>query len=240
VWPVHAADQQLPTVTPTAGMTIDQSSRIAPGRYRLAAAPGAAGTESAAIRVRGENTVVDLTGVTIEGGDPVADPDGYQGVGILVEGGRGITIRGGNVRGFKVALLARRSPALHVTGFDGSYNWKPRLYSGVERESLADWLSHHDNEKDEWLRYGAAIYLADCDDAEIDNNRAVQGQNGLLVTRAARLRIWNNTFSWLSGLGIGLYRTVDSSIMHNRLDWDVRGFSQGFYNRGQDSAALLM
>jgi hypothetical protein len=115
--------------------------------------------------------------------------------------GRGITIRGGNVRGFKVALLARRSPALHVTGFDGSYNWKPRLYSGVERESLADWLSHHDNEKDEWLRYGAAIYLAECDDAEIDNNRAVQGQNGLLVTRSARLRIWNNTFSWLSGLG---------------------------------------
>jgi hypothetical protein len=28
--------------------------------------------------------------------------------------------------------------------------------------------------------------------------------------------------------------------MHNRLDWNVRGYSHGFYNRGQDSAGLLM
>ena len=55
--------------------------------------------------------------------------------------------------------------------------------------------------------------------AEIDNNRAVQGQNGLMVTRRRSLKIWNNTFSCLSGLGIGLYRTTDSTIMHNRLDW---------------------
>ncbi len=44
----------------------------------------------------------------------------------------------------------------------------------------------------------------------------------------------------MSGLGIGLYRTTDSRIMHNRLDYDVRGYSHGFYNRGQDSAGLLM
>ena len=28
--------------------------------------------------------------------------------------------------------------------------------------------------------------------------------------------------------------------MHNRIDWCVRGYSHGFYNRGQDSAGLLM
>jgi hypothetical protein len=28
--------------------------------------------------------------------------------------------------------------------------------------------------------------------------------------------------------------------MHNRIDWNVRGYSHGFYNRGQDSAGLLM
>ena len=33
-----------------------------------------------------------------------------------------------------------------------------------------------------------------------------------------------------------MYRTTDSRVMHNRLDWDVRGYSHGFYNRGQDSA----
>ena len=29
----------------------------------------------------------------------------------------------------------------------------------VEHESLVDWLSFHHNEKGEWLRFGAAIYL---------------------------------------------------------------------------------
>ncbi len=238
--PAAAARQDLPTVTPTAGMVIDRSVRMAPGRYRLAAPPEGAGTGGAAITIRGENLTIDLTGVTIEGGDPFADPDGYRGTGIVVDRSHGVTLRGGAVRGYKIGVLARRSPALHITGFDASYNWKPRLFSGIEKESLADWLSHHDNEKDEWLRYGAAIYLSECDDAEVDNSRAVQGQNGLLVTRSSRLRIWNNTFSWLSGLGLGLYRTTDSRILQNRLDWDVRGYSHGFYNRGQDSAALLM
>ena len=101
-------------------------------------------------------------------------------------------------------------------------------------------MSYHQNDKDEWLKRGAAIYLAECDRAEVDNNTAVQGQNGLMIARSSGLKIWNNTFQFLSGIGVGLYRTTDSTIMHNRIDWCVRGYSHGFYNRGQDSAGLLM
>lgn len=227
---------QLPEVTPVAGMVIDHSVRVRPGIYRLASA----GLDAPALTIRGTDVTVDLTGVTLEGGDPLADPDGYAGAGILVDGASGATVRGATIRGYKVAILARRSPRVHLTDNNLSYNWKPRLWSGIEHESLVDWLDYHDNEHDEWLRYGAAIYLAACDDAELDHNHAVQGQNGLLVTRSARLKIWNNTFSWMSGLGMGLYRTTDSLIEGNHLDWDVRGYSHGFYYRGQDSAALLM
>src|ERR1017187_9063420 len=228
--------QTPPLVTPVAGLVIDHSVRVQPGAYRLSA-PANGG---AALTIRGENVTVDLTGVTIEGGDPFANPDGYHGTGILIDAGRGVTIRGGNIRGYKVAIRGRQSPKLHITGADLSYNWKPRLLSGLEKENQADWLSFHNNEKDEWLRYGAAIYLGACDDAEVDNTRAVQGMDGLMVTRSARLKIWNNTFSWNSGVGIGLYRTTDSTVMHNRLDYDVRGYSHGFYARGQDSTGILL
>ena len=226
--------QSLVVLTP--GTIIDHSVRVQPDTYRLPSAS----LDAPALRIRGDDVTVDLTGVTIEGADPSADPDTLAGVGILVEGSARVTVRGGAVHGFKVGLLGRRAPKLHVTGADFSYNWKPRLWSGIEKESLVDWLTYHHNDQDEWLRYGAAIYLAECDDAEVDHTRAVQGQNGLMVTRSARLAIWNNTFSWLSGVGLGLYRTTDSVIESNKLDWDVRGYSHGFYNRGQDSAALLM
>ena len=217
-------------------MVIDRSVRIEPDRYRISSGS----FDRPAITIRGSRVDVDMTGVTLEGGDPFADPDRYTGTGILVDAGADVTIRGATIRGYKVGILANKSPRLHLTRNDLSFNWKPRLKSGVEQEHQGDWLSFHDNEKDEWLRYGAAIYLYECDEAEIDHNRAVQGMNGLMVTRSSRLRIWNNTFSWLSGIGIGMYRTSDSRVMHNKLDWCVRGYSHGFYNRGQDSAGLLM
>ncbi len=216
-------------------MIISVSTKIKPGVYRLA---GNASTS--AVTVRGQNITLDLTGVTLEGGAPYADPDGYAGTGIEVAGGDHVTIRGGSIRGYKVAILARSSPFLHLTGLDLSYNWKQRLWSGIEKESLVDWMSYHNNEKDEWLRFGAAIYLSGCDDAEIDHSRATQGQNGLMVTRSARLKIWNNDFSYLSSIGLGMYRTTDSTVAHNKFDYAVRGYSHGFYFRGQDSTGILM
>jgi hypothetical protein len=149
-------------------------------------------------------------------------------------------VKGARIRGYKVGILARKVTGLTLTGNDVSDNWKPRLYSRVERESLVDWLSYHDNEDDQWLRYGAGIYLSGVERAEIRGNRALRGQNGLMITRSRDLRVWNNEFSFLSGIGLGLYRTTGSTIMHNRIDWCVRGYSHGFYNRGQDSAGILM
>jgi nitrous oxidase accessory protein NosD len=219
------------------GMVIDHSVTIRPGTYRLAASED---LKIPAITVRGTNITIDMSGVVLEGSSASTDPDKFSGIGILIDGGSHITLKNATIRGYKVAILARNSAELHLTGNDVSYNWKQRLYSGIEKESLIDWMSYHQNEKDEWLRYGAGIYLRACDRAEIDRNIAVQGQNGLMVADSSHLKIWNNTFQFLSSIGVGLYRVSNSTIMHNRIDWCVRGYSHGFYNRGQDSAGLLM
>jgi nitrous oxidase accessory protein NosD len=218
-------------------MVIDKTTTIRPGTYRISASEDLA---TPAITIRGENITVDFSGAVLAGGPDNADPDSFAGVGILIDGGAKVTLKNAVVRGYKVGILARNSPDLHLTRNDVSYNWKQRLYSGVEKESLVDWMSYHQNEKDEWLRYGAGIYLRGCDRAEIDRNTAVQGQNGLMATHSSGLKIWNNTFQFLSSIGVGLYRVTNSTIMHNRIDWCVRGYSHGFYNRGQDSAGLLM
>jgi nitrous oxidase accessory protein NosD len=231
------AGSAQPAITPSKpGLVIQKSTAIRPGKYTLAST----GIEAPVLTIRGHDITVDLTGVELVGAPDNVDPDRFAGLAILVDGGERVTIKGARLRGYKVGILARYVTALTLEGNDVSHNWKQRLYSRVEQESLVDWLSYHHNEQDEWLRYGAGIYLSHVTGGEIRGNRALQGQNGLMITASRELRIWNNELSFLSGVGLGLYRTTDSTIMHNRIDWCVRGYSRGFYNRGQDSAGILM
>jgi parallel beta-helix repeat protein len=229
---VPLAAQSVPF---TPGMVTTHSIKVRPGRYMVGVSDS-----SAAITIRGSNISVDLTGVELIGNADRERPDRFSGTAVRIEGGRNVTVRGLHARGFKVGIIARGVARLALLDNELSYNWKPRLYSGIEKESLVDWLDYHQNEKDEWLRYGAGIYLTDVTGGEIRGNTVVQGMNGLLMVRTTGMRIWNNMFSYNSGLGIGLYRSSRNVIMHNRIDWNVRGYSHGFYNRGQDSAGLLI
>ncbi|HLB54600.1 MAG TPA: NosD domain-containing protein [Gemmatimonadales bacterium] len=240
VLPVGAgaqATRPVPRIELRPGLVITRSARVVPGNYRL---PAPASLDSAAVTVRGDNIVVDLAGVVLQGADPSAEPDQAAGVAIRIEGGRNVRLTGARIRGYQIGILAVGTWGLVLQHIDAGYNWKPRLYSGVEHESLADWLSFHQNEKREWLRYGAGFYLEDVVGGEVRGNQVTQGMNGLLLVRSDSLRIQDNTFSFNSGLGIGLYRSRNNVIVRNRLDYNVRGYSQGFYRRGQDSADLLL
>jgi parallel beta-helix repeat protein len=228
---------QAAAIVPARGLVVTRSVRVKPGVYRLSAP---ASLDSAVITIRGNHLTIDLRGVELQGLDPTADPDQAAGVALRIEGGSSVRVLGGRLRGYKVGVLARRTRGLSLTGVDASDNWKPRLWSVVEHESLADWLSFHHNEQDEWLRYGAAFYLADVRGGALSGNRAERGMNGILLVRSDSLRVSGNDLSFNSGLGLGLYRSSDNSIVRNRLDYNVRGYSHGFYHRGQDSAGLLL
>src|SRR2546425_9163115 len=222
--------QPPPAIELRSGLVIIHSARIVPRVYRL----------TGPITGKGDGLTVDFQGATLQGIAPEADPDLARDTAIIVAGGRNVHIFGARVRGYKVGIIARGTRGLVLIGNDLSYNWKPRLFSLVEHESLVDWLSFHHNEHDEWLRFGAAIYLADVNGGEVRDNTAEQGMNGLLLVRSNGVAIRDNTFSFNSGLGIGLYRSSDDTIVHNRIDYDVRGYSHRFYSRGQDSAGLLI
>src|SRR5690242_8697754 len=150
--------QPTPTVELRRGLVITRSVRIAPRTYRLAADSS---LDSAVITIKGDDITVDFAGASLVGLDPEADPDQARGVGISIEGSRNVRVVNATVRGYKVGLLARGTHNLTLARDDFSHNWKPRLFSGIEHESLVDWLSHHHNEQREWLRFGAGAYLED-------------------------------------------------------------------------------
>ena len=235
--PLLAARGQAPEVVPRAGLVITQSVRLRPGTYRM---PAPASLDSALITVRGAGVTVDMRGVRLVGLDEEADPDRAQGVALRIEGGHDVRVTGATIRGYRFGILARGTRGLVLDSNDVSFGWKPRLFSLVAHESLVDWLSFHKNEGREWMRFGAAMYLDDVRGGEVRGNVARQGMNGLLLVRAESLLVHGNELSFNSGLGIGMYRSSRNRIAHNRVDYDVRGYSHGFYRRGQDSAGILM
>ena len=109
-------------------------------------------------------------------------PDEFEGTGIRVNGSASVTIKNAVVKGYKVAVMGTDVPDIHIFHSDFSYNWRQRLKSTIERESNDDWMSYHNNEADEWLRFGAAVYLRRADRARIEQVTVTGGENGLMLT----------------------------------------------------------
>lgn len=189
--------------------------------------------------IEGEGLTVDFGGTLLRGGSADSLPNTFTGLAVLVRNSQNVTIRNLNARGYKVALLAENTDSLTLEDCDFSYNYRQRMKSTPDAEDLDDWLYYHHNESDEWLRHGAAVYLKNCDAATVRRLRVTGGQNGLMMTGCNQGTFYNNAIHFNSGIGIGLYRSSYNKVMHNRLDWNVRGFSYGTYSRGQDSAGIL-
>ena len=185
-----------------------------------------------------ESGVYDFSGVKFDG--PGDSPDQFSGTGIIVEGGRDITIRNARIRGHKIGIHATGVERLTIENCDLSGNWRQRLNSTPDAEAPEDWLYGHQNDDNEWLRYGAAIYLDRCPGALIRKNVGRNGQNGICITRSDDARIYDNDFSFNSGWGLAMYRSSRCVVSHNKFDWCIRGYSHGVYSRGQDSTGILV
>ena len=221
----------------TKGLQITRSVKIKKQTYKLDAYPS---LEQNTITIEGNNITVDFNNSILRGSNTKKNPDEFFGVAIFIKGGKNITIKNLKARGYKIALLARNVSNLIIENCDLSYNYRQHLNSTQEKEDISDWLSHHQNEKDEWLRFGAAMYLSHCDSMIIRNTKVTGGQNALMMTNCNYGRIYNNDFSFNSGLGIGMYRSSFNEIAYNKINFNVRGYSHGVYNRGQDSAGILI
>lgn len=220
----------------TQGMHLTQSLTVEAKNYYF---PASHNLDEPILSVEGENLILDFSGATLDSGMDPTQPQQFMGLGLMVKGGRQITIKNLNIKGYKIALMAENVDSLQIINCDFSYNYRPKLYSQWDREDFSDWLSYHQNDQDEWQRYGAGVYLKNCDHARLSELKVSQGQNGILMTNCRNGLFYNNTIQFNSGVGMGLYRSSGNRIMHNKLDWNVRGYSHNKYQRGQDSAGIL-
>jgi hypothetical protein len=225
------------TVDVTRGMKITSSVVISQKEFTLDAYTS---LDSSIILIEGENIVVDFSAAILRSNSDVTKPDQFEGVAILIRNSKHVTLKNAIIHGYKIAVRAESVSDLTIENCDLSYSFRKKLNSTQEREDVSDWMSYHHNEKDEWLHYGAGVYLRNCNNATIQNNQITNGQCALMMTNCNDGRISSNNFSFNSGIGIGMYRCSNNEVMYNKLDWNIRGFSFGIYNRGQDSAGILV
>jgi parallel beta-helix repeat protein len=220
------------------GMVITEDTRIKRGVYKLDASDN---PDQPVVLIEGYRVTVDFNNAILQGSNSKKNPDEFFGVAIVISSkSTHVTIKNLKARGYKVALLAKGVTSLTLENCDFSYNYRQHLNSTQEKEDISDWMSYHHNENDEWLRYGAAIYLRNCNMPIIRNCKVTGGQNALMMTDCNDGLIINNDFSFNSGIGIGMYRCNYNEVAYNKIDFNVRGYSDEVYNRGQDSAGILV
>ncbi len=186
-------------------------------------------------------TIEFAEGSVLRGTPKDGRPDEYKGYGIRLNGHKKVTIRNARISGYWCGLWASKADGLMLEGIDASDNRRAYLKSTPAAEDGGDWLFPHNNEDYGWLKeYGSAIYIDQSDAITVRECKVWHGQNALCIDRVTNSKIYDNDFSFNSGWGIAMWRSEKNVISRNAMDFCVRGYSHGVYNRGQDSAGILM
>lgn len=192
------------------------------------------------VQIRGDGLTVDFGGATLRGAAEGVPRDTFLGVGVHVSG-RNITVRNLKLAGYKVGLLADGCDGLTLENVEVLSGFGQRLSSTLAAESTGDWLWPHRNDNDEWLTgYGAGLCVKNSSQVRISGVKVRNTQNGIILSRVQGSSLYDNDCSFLSGWGLALWRSSDNVISRNAFDFCVRGYSHGVYNRGQDSAGILL
>jgi len=227
-------------VSPTITVDRDNVQITESCRVRIIAEPIVDADGDGVIHISGDDITVEFALPPLDGAAEGQAPDTLTGIGIRITGKR-ITLRGADVGGYKVGIYATGADGLTLEACDVSGNFRQQLKSTPRAEDGSDWLWPHVNDANEWMtRYGAGIYLEDCREVTVCRVRARRGQNGIILDGVNDSRIYDNDCSFLSGWGLALWRSSGNIITRNAFDFCIRGYSHGVYNRGQDSAGILM
>ncbi len=192
------------------------------------------------VHIVAEGITVDLGGATLDSGAARETPELFSGVGISVNAAR-VTLTNGGVRGYKIGIRAEKCDGSLFAALDVSDNYAARLKSTLEKEDASDWLYPHDNDEGQQVTaHGAGLAVTNAKQVTIREVRARRTQNGIVLRSVEDSKIYDNDCSFLSGWGLALWRSSRNTICRNSFDFCIRGYSHGVYNRGQDSAGILM
>ena len=192
------------------------------------------------IHITRDGITIDFNNQRLHGATADQTPDAFAGLGVKITA-KNVTLKNVKVSGYKVGIHAINADGLTICDSDVSNNFHQRLKSTPEAEDGSDWLWPHNNDDNEWMtNYGAGICVENSSNVTLHDIRARKTQNGIILDRVNDSKVYDCDCSFLSGWGLAMWRSNRNVISRNAFDFCVRGYSHGVYNRGQDSAGILM
>ncbi len=224
---------------------VDRDNMVIKESCRIVIPPGTViqdSDDNGVLHIEADNITVEFGPDSILiGNSNLIDRDALTGCGIRVHSRSKVTLKNLNIRGYKVGIWADDTVALVIDKADLRNMFSRRLLSTPEAEDASDWFYPHHNDERPWrVEYGGAIVIERSREPVIHDVTVRQGQNGIILDRVFGSQIYDNDCSFLSGWGLAMWRSNNNIISRNAFDFCIRGYSHGIYNRGQDSAGILM
>ncbi len=208
-------------------LVIKSSVTFKAGEYRVPDQDG-----NGVIQIAADNITVDLSGVILWGGEK-DKVNTFTGIGISLNGHKNVTIKNGNIHGFKYNIFVKNAEGVKIVGTDTSYPLGPVINDNGEIKDI--WLGLRD--LGAWRSYGSGMWLEDCKEMLVQGCRGHGGANGLLTVNTTKSKIYSNDFSFNSSWGIGLWASTENEVFWNLIDFVGRPWSGTV---GADSAALVV
>ncbi len=183
--------------------------------------------------IRSSNQSIDLSARLLKSSKDLSGQSNFTGTGLLLDGCKDLTVKNVNVSGFRINILLKN--CTNVRLLNCSANLSRAIKMGNEGKPIDTFLNLRDIAS--WRNYGAGIWLENCSKCLVSHCEATAAQNGLLLVNSNENTIFNNSCSYNSGWGIGLWKSSRNVVDWNHADFCNRPWSGGW---GGDAAGLVM
>jgi parallel beta-helix repeat protein len=209
---------------------ITQSVKIRPGTYILDDPDG-----NGALRIEADDIVVDFQGAVITSRQNVeaAARENLDGIGLSIEGLRGVTIKNAVIRGYRCNIWMETCRGITLENCDTSISRAERVFK--DGMPIDVWLEIRD--MGHWREYGAGIWIEKSTQCTVRRCRSLYSNIGIVLAFSNKCVITESDFSFNSAWGIALWQSCENIVSWCLADFVNRPWRSGY---GADSAAMAV
>lgn len=188
-----------------------------------------------ALVINNSGITVDLNGWQLRSTEQ--DMSKMIGIGIYAKGVKDVTIRGGNIGGYKWGIFLEDCENIVIEDTIVESSRMQHTVSTDDKYDTSDWLNQWS--VDGFEVYGGAVYLKNCKNSTVRGVVAEFQQNGVSLTDCQNIIVEGCQLSYNNGWGIHMWNADNCKIRRNVAEFCQR-LEFWEYSAGGDSAGILV